>query len=75
MQIFPNVNLGNKKLHFVEQPVGIMDRETKKLKRSHVPIVKVRWNSRRGPEYTWKREDQMKHKYHRLLNKCPSETS
>nr|GEW99884.1 transposon Ty3-G Gag-Pol polyprotein [Tanacetum cinerariifolium] len=46
------------KLHFVEEPVEIMDQEVKQLKRSHIPIVKVRWNSRRGPEFTWEREDQ-----------------
>ncbi|GJX32025.1 putative reverse transcriptase domain, ribonuclease H-like domain, aspartic peptidase domain protein [Tanacetum coccineum] len=39
----------NDKLNFVEEPVEIMDREIKQLKRSHIPIVKVRWNSRRGP--------------------------
>ncbi|GJV98088.1 putative reverse transcriptase domain-containing protein [Tanacetum coccineum] len=33
------------KLNFVEEPVEIMDREVKKLKQSHIPIVKVRWNS------------------------------
>ncbi|GJT67890.1 putative reverse transcriptase domain-containing protein [Tanacetum coccineum] len=44
-------------LHFVEEPVEIMDREVKQLRRSRVPIVKVRWNSRRGPEFTWERED------------------
>nr|GFC10918.1 putative reverse transcriptase domain-containing protein [Tanacetum cinerariifolium] len=37
------------KLHFVEEPVQIMDREIKRLKRSHIPIIKVRWNSKRGP--------------------------
>ncbi|GJS06823.1 putative reverse transcriptase domain-containing protein [Tanacetum coccineum] len=41
------------KLRFVEEPIKIMDREVKKLKRSWIPIVKVRWNSRRGPEFTW----------------------
>ncbi|GJV23303.1 putative reverse transcriptase domain-containing protein, partial [Tanacetum coccineum] len=51
------------KLHFIEEPVEIMDREVKRLKQSHKPIVKVRWNSRLGPEYTWEREDQMKSKY------------
>ncbi|GJV78513.1 putative reverse transcriptase domain-containing protein [Tanacetum coccineum] len=51
------------KLHFIEEPVEIMDREVKRLKQSRIPIVKVRWNSRRGPEYTWEREDQMKSKY------------
>ncbi|GJW72138.1 putative reverse transcriptase domain-containing protein [Tanacetum coccineum] len=40
----------------------IMDREVKKLKKRRIPIVKVRWNSRRGPEFTWKREDEMKRK-------------
>ncbi|GJY87705.1 ribonuclease H-like domain-containing protein [Tanacetum coccineum] len=51
------------KLHFVEEPVKIMDREVKKLKRKRIPIVKVRWNSKRGAEFTWEREDQFKAKY------------
>nr|GFD18416.1 putative reverse transcriptase domain-containing protein [Tanacetum cinerariifolium] len=38
------------KLHFAEEPIEIMDREVKRLKQSRIPIVKVRWNSRRGPE-------------------------
>nr|GEU86012.1 putative reverse transcriptase domain-containing protein [Tanacetum cinerariifolium] len=41
------------KLHFVEEPVEIMDRKVKRLKRSHITLVKVRWNSKRGPEFTW----------------------
>nr|GEZ78141.1 reverse transcriptase domain-containing protein [Tanacetum cinerariifolium] len=41
------------------QPIEIMDREVKRLKQSRIPIVKVRWNSKRGPEFTWEREDQM----------------
>ncbi|GJS87577.1 putative reverse transcriptase domain-containing protein [Tanacetum coccineum] len=41
------------KLHFVEEPVEIMDREVKRLKQICIPIVKGRWNSRRGPEFTW----------------------
>nr|GEZ71729.1 putative reverse transcriptase domain-containing protein [Tanacetum cinerariifolium] len=40
------------KLHFIEEPVEIMDREIKQLKRSHIPIIKVRWNSKRGHEFT-----------------------
>ncbi|GJX60192.1 hypothetical protein Tco_0291582 [Tanacetum coccineum] len=51
------------KLHFVEEPVEIVDREVKRLKRSRIPLVKVRWNSKRGPEFTWEREDQFKKKY------------
>nr|GEW09653.1 putative reverse transcriptase domain-containing protein [Tanacetum cinerariifolium] len=40
------------KLHFIEEPVEIMDRDVKQLKQSRIPIEKVRWNSKRGPEYT-----------------------
>ncbi|GKE33895.1 putative reverse transcriptase domain-containing protein [Tanacetum coccineum] len=57
------------KLHFIEEPVEIMDREVKRLKQSRIPIVKVRWNSRRGPEFTWEREDQMKSKYPHLFKR------
>ncbi|GKC86845.1 hypothetical protein Tco_1147494 [Tanacetum coccineum] len=42
----------DKTLRFVEEPIEIMDREVKKLKRSRIPIVKVRWNSKRRPEFT-----------------------
>ncbi|GKE53937.1 hypothetical protein Tco_1489093 [Tanacetum coccineum] len=45
------------KLNFVEEPVEILEREFKKLKRSRIAIVKVRWNSKRGPEFMWERED------------------
>ncbi|GJY11870.1 putative reverse transcriptase domain-containing protein [Tanacetum coccineum] len=62
------------KLNFIKEPVEIMDREVKLLKQSRIPIVKVRWNSRRGPEFTWVCEDQIKKKYpHLFVN--PSSTS
>ncbi|GKA50259.1 putative reverse transcriptase domain-containing protein [Tanacetum coccineum] len=57
------------KLNFIEEPVEIMDREVKQMKKSRILIVKVRWNSRRGPEFTWEREDQMKKKYPHLFSK------
>ncbi|GKE27148.1 hypothetical protein Tco_1442532, partial [Tanacetum coccineum] len=56
------------KLNFVEEPVELMDREVKKLKQSRIPIVKVRWNSKRGPEFTWEREDQICAKYPHLFS-------
>nr|GFB34556.1 putative reverse transcriptase domain-containing protein [Tanacetum cinerariifolium] len=40
------------KLYLVEEPVEIMDRKVKRLKQSRIPLVKVRWNSKRGPEFT-----------------------
>ncbi|KAI3754882.1 hypothetical protein L1987_54674 [Smallanthus sonchifolius] len=52
----------DEQLRFIEEPVEIMDREVKTLKRSKIPIVRVRWNSKRGPEFTWEREDQMMRK-------------
>ncbi|GJT13814.1 putative reverse transcriptase domain-containing protein [Tanacetum coccineum] len=55
------------KLHFIEEHVEIMDREVKRLKQSRISILKVRWNSRRGPEFTWEREDQMQKKYSHLF--------
>ncbi|GJZ98222.1 putative reverse transcriptase domain-containing protein [Tanacetum coccineum] len=56
------------KLNFVEEPVEIMDREVKQLKQSRIPIVKVRWNSKRGPEFTWEHEDQIRAKYPHLFS-------
>ncbi|GKA00892.1 putative reverse transcriptase domain-containing protein, partial [Tanacetum coccineum] len=40
------------KLHMIEEPVEVVDREVKRLKQSRIHIVKVRWNSQRGPEFT-----------------------
>ncbi|GKF99559.1 hypothetical protein Tco_0301250, partial [Tanacetum coccineum] len=60
------------KLNFVEEPVEIPEWEIKKLKRSRIPIVKVQWNSKRGPEFTWEREDQMKLIYPHLFSSSNS---
>ncbi|GJT84813.1 putative reverse transcriptase domain-containing protein [Tanacetum coccineum] len=60
------------KLNFVEEPVEILKRDFKKLKRSRIAIVKVRWNSKRGPEFTWERKDQMKLKYPHLFSNVSS---
>ncbi|GJV63985.1 hypothetical protein Tco_1474813 [Tanacetum coccineum] len=60
------------KLNFIEEPVEILEREFKKLKRSRFAIVKVRWNSKQGPEFTWERKDQMKLKYPHLFSSSTS---
>nr|GEX68693.1 putative reverse transcriptase domain-containing protein [Tanacetum cinerariifolium] len=54
-------------LHFVEEPIEIVERDVKKLKRRRILLVKVRWNSRQGAEYTWEREDQFRKKYPHLF--------
>ncbi|GKB52963.1 putative reverse transcriptase domain-containing protein, partial [Tanacetum coccineum] len=63
------------KLQFIKEPVEIMDREVKRLKQSRIPLVKVRWNSKRGPEFTWEREDQFKKKYPHLFTKTAPSSS
>ncbi|GJS44762.1 putative reverse transcriptase domain-containing protein [Tanacetum coccineum] len=63
------------KLYFVEEPVEIVGREVKRLKRSRIPLVKVRWNSKRGLEFTWEREDQFKKKYPHLFTKTAPSSS
>ncbi|GJY19660.1 putative reverse transcriptase domain-containing protein [Tanacetum coccineum] len=64
------------KLRFVEEPVEIMDREVKQLKQIRILIVKVCWNSRRGPEFTWEREDSFTKKYqHLFTNRTSSSTT
>nr|GEX51680.1 putative reverse transcriptase domain-containing protein [Tanacetum cinerariifolium] len=45
------------KLNFIEEPVEILKREFKKLKRSRISIVNVRWNLKRDPKFTWERKD------------------
>ncbi|GJQ91303.1 putative reverse transcriptase domain-containing protein [Tanacetum coccineum] len=64
------------KLQFVEEPIEIMEREIKRLKRSRIPLVKFRWNSRQGPEFTSEHEDSFKQKYPQLFtNRASSSTT
>nr|GEZ58299.1 putative reverse transcriptase domain-containing protein [Tanacetum cinerariifolium] len=63
-------------LQFVEEPIEIMEQEIKRLKRSRIPLVMVRWNSRRGPEFTWERKDSFKKKNpHLFTNRTSSSTT
>ena len=57
----------NEKLKFVEKPIQIEDRKIKNLKRKRLVLVKVKWESKRGPEYTWELESEMKRKYPHLF--------
>ncbi|GJS12626.1 putative reverse transcriptase domain-containing protein [Tanacetum coccineum] len=64
------------KLQFMEEPIEIIEQEIKRLKRSRIQLVRVRWNSRRGPEFTWERKDSFKQKYPQLLiNRATSSTT
>ncbi|GKB38451.1 hypothetical protein Tco_0883393 [Tanacetum coccineum] len=57
------------------EPVEIVGREVKRLKQSRISLVKVRWNSKRGPEFTWEREDQFKKKYPHLFTETTPSSS
>nr|GEZ30289.1 putative reverse transcriptase domain-containing protein [Tanacetum cinerariifolium] len=64
------------RLQFMEEPVKFLEHEIKRLKQSRIPLVKVRWNSRRGPEFTWEREDSFRKKYPNLFtNRVTSYTT
>nr|GFD19014.1 reverse transcriptase domain-containing protein [Tanacetum cinerariifolium] len=60
------------KLQCVEEPVEIVDHEVRRLKRSRIPLVKIRWNPKRGPEFTWERDDQFRKKYPHLFARTAS---
>nr|GEZ83983.1 putative reverse transcriptase domain-containing protein [Tanacetum cinerariifolium] len=63
------------KLLFIEEPLEIMDREVMRLKQIRIPIVKVQWNSRRGPKFTWEREDRFRKKYPQLFTTTAPSTN
>ena len=63
------------KLHFVEEPVEVTDCKVQKHRRSRIRLVKVRWNAKQGPEFTWEREDQMRQKYPALFERTPTTDS
>nr|GEX56048.1 reverse transcriptase domain-containing protein [Tanacetum cinerariifolium] len=65
----------NDKLYFVEEPMEIVNCEVKQLKQSRIPLVKVRWNSKRGPDFTWEREDQFRKKYPHFFARTASSSS
>ncbi|GJX25978.1 putative reverse transcriptase domain-containing protein [Tanacetum coccineum] len=62
-------------LRFVKEPIEIVERDVKKLKRRRIPLVKVRWNSWQGAEYTWEREDQFRKKYPHLFSETVPSSS
>ncbi|GJT34805.1 putative reverse transcriptase domain-containing protein [Tanacetum coccineum] len=63
------------KLHFVEEPLEIVGREVKMVEAKWIPLVQSSMEFRRGPEFTWEREDQFKKKYPHLFIKTASSSS
>ncbi|KAJ0455809.1 putative Chromo-like domain superfamily protein [Helianthus annuus] len=63
------------KLHFIEEPVEVLVSKIYKTRRSRIRLFKVRWNSKRGLEFTWEREDKFKKKYPHLFKKVPTKSN
>nr|GFC30560.1 putative reverse transcriptase domain-containing protein [Tanacetum cinerariifolium] len=63
------------KLNFVEEPMEIMNREVKQLRKSRIHIIKVRWNSIRGPKFTWECEDEIHAKHPHPFSNIPSNSN
>nr|GEW46771.1 putative reverse transcriptase domain-containing protein [Tanacetum cinerariifolium] len=72
-RVYHTFHVSNLKKCYADEPL-VMSLEG--IHRSRIPLVKVRWNSRRGPEFTWKREDSFKQKYPQLfINRASSSTT
>jgi len=55
-------------LSYEEQPVQILDRREKHLRRKIVPLVKVIWANHETSEATWEPEQEMRDKYPHLFS-------
>ena len=54
-------------LNYIERPVAILDRKSKDLRNKRVELVKVQWQHRKGSEWTWEPEDEMREHYPKLF--------
>ena len=50
-------------LNYIERPVAILDRKTKTLRNKEIQLVKVQWQHRKGSEWTWEAEEEMREHY------------
>lgn len=51
------------RLNYVERPVATLDRKTKTLRNQVVALVKIQWQHRKGSEWTWELEEEMREHY------------
>ncbi|KAJ9557882.1 hypothetical protein OSB04_012496 [Centaurea solstitialis] len=56
----------DERLNYVERPIAVLERKTKTLRNKEVGIVKVQWEHRKGSEWTWEPEDEMRRNYPNL---------
>ncbi|KAJ9563463.1 hypothetical protein OSB04_008623 [Centaurea solstitialis] len=56
----------DERLNYAEKPIAVLERKTKTLRNKEVGIVKVQWEHRKGSEWTWEPEDEMRRNYPEL---------
>ena len=57
----------DERLNYVERPVAILERKKKILRNKEIPLVKVQWEHRKGSEWTWEPEAEMREHYPTLF--------
>ncbi|KAJ9541969.1 hypothetical protein OSB04_028475 [Centaurea solstitialis] len=55
-------------LNYVEKPVAVLDRKVRKLRNKEIGIVKIQWQHRKGSEWTWEPEVEMREHYPELFS-------
>jgi hypothetical protein len=58
----------DERLNYVERPIAILERKTKSLRNKEIGLVKVQWQHRKGSEWTWEPEEEMRSNYPELFH-------
>ena len=53
----------DERLNYVEKPIAVSERKTKTLRNKTINLVKVQWQHRKGSEWTWEPESEMRSNY------------
>ncbi|KAJ9561460.1 hypothetical protein OSB04_006620 [Centaurea solstitialis] len=57
----------DERLNYIERPIAILERKTKSLRNKEIGLVKVQWEHRKGSEWTWEPEAEMRSNYPELF--------
>ncbi|KAJ9536008.1 hypothetical protein OSB04_un000824 [Centaurea solstitialis] len=57
----------DERLNYAERLIAILERKTKTLRNKEIGVVKVQWEHRKGSEWTWEPEDEMRSNHPELF--------
>ena len=57
----------DERLNYIEKSIAILERKAKKLHNKEIGTVKVQWQHRKGSEWTWEPEAEMREHYPELF--------